>query len=187
MKSIRKISILGFCCLSVLLLDVASLHMVQDAYAIYGTRRRTARRTAVIVHHADSEANEAAQQQAAASQQQAAAAQQDAAAAQQQTAAAQQQAAQAEQEAAAAKAEAAAAQQRADAAQHEAEIAKQQAAAAQAPHAAPALLPMGTVATALPAGCTKQVVGDVEYYNDGTNFYRAAFQGSQLIYVTTKP
>jgi nucleoid-associated protein YgaU len=152
MKKNRKISILCFCCFALLLLDVASLYLVEDAYAILGTRRRTARRTAVVVHSADASANAAAQQQAAAAQQQATASQQQAAQA-----------------------------------QAEAEAAKQQAAAAQAPHAAPGPLPIGTITTTLPAGCTTKVVDNVQYYNDGTNYYRAVFQGSQLVYVTAQP
>lgn len=97
-----------------------------------------------------------------------AAANQQAAAAQQQTAAAQQQAAAAEQEAAAAKQQAATPPQ-------------PQAAAAGQP------LPLGTVIPALPSGCTPTPVGGVEYYYCGGNFYRAVFQGNQLVYVTTKP
>jgi hypothetical protein len=30
-------------------------------------------------------------------------------------------------------------------------------------------------------------VGGVEYYYCGGNFYRSAFQGNTLVYVTTKP
>ena len=97
-----------------------------------------------------------------------------------QTAAAQQQAAAAEKEAAAAK-------QEADAAKQEAAAAKQQAAAAPPPPATGAPLPLGTVVTALPAGCIPTPVGGVEYYYCGGNFYRAAFQGNQLVYVTAKP
>ena len=181
MKKNRKISILCFCCFLVLLLDVASLYLVEDAYAILGTRRRTARRTAVVVHSADASANAAAQQQATgrwANDESepkgwAAQAQAEADAAKAETAAAQQQAAAAEQQAAQAQAEA--------------EAAKQQAAAAQAPHAAPGPLPIGTITTTLPAGCTTKVVDNVQYYNDGTNYYRAVFQGSQLVYVTAQP
>jgi hypothetical protein len=126
--------------------------------------RRTARRTAVVVGSTT-----------------AASASAQTAAAQQQTAAAQQQAATAEKEAAAAKQEAAAAQQ-------EAAAAKQQAAAAPPPPPATgAPLPLGTVVAALPAGCTPTPVGGVEYYYCGGNFYRAVFQGNQLVYVTAKP
>jgi hypothetical protein len=48
-------------------------------------------------------------------------------------------------------------------------------------------LPLGTVVSALPAGCVPTPVGGVEYYYCGGNFYRAVFQGNQLVYVTTKP
>jgi len=165
MKTIFKISFLGFFFVLVVLLDVLSLHLVPDAYAIYGTRRRTARRTAVVVGSATAASAGAAT-----------------AAAQQQTAAAQQQAATAEQEAAAAKQAQATAEQEAAAAQAEAEAAKQQAAAAQA-----GALPIGTVVNALPEGCTQKVIGGVQYYQCGSNYYRAAFQGSQLVYITAQP
>ena len=95
--------------------------------------------------------------------------------AQQQTAAAQQQAAAAKQEAAAAKQEAAAAKQEAAAAP------PQPSAAAGKP------LPLGTVVAALPPGCVATPVGAEAYYYCGGNFYRAVFQGNQLVYVTTKP
>ena len=74
----------------------------------------------------------------------------------------------------------------------------QQAAPAQ-PQAAPAAppppppvasgkpLPLGTVVSALPAGCVSTPVGGVEYYYCGGNFYRAVFQGNKLVYVTAKP
>ena len=81
--------------------------------------------------------------------------------------------------------QAAAAQAAAAQAQAEAEAAKQQAAAAQA--AASGALPIGTVVSALPAGCSTRPIGGVEYYDCGVNYYRAAFQGSQLVYVTAQP
>jgi hypothetical protein len=74
----------------------------------------------------------------------------------------------------------------------------QQAAPAQ-PQAAPAApaapppaatgkpLPLGTVVSALPGGCTSTPVGGVEYYYCGGNFYRAVFQGNKLVYVTAQP
>ena len=95
--------------------------------------------------------------------------------AQQQTAAAQQQAAAAQQEAAAAKQQAAAAQQQAAAA------------SPLPPAAAGTPLPLGTVIAALPPGCVSTPVGGEAYYSCGGNFYRAVFQGNQLVYVTTKP
>ena len=108
-----------------------------------GVRRRTRRRTAVVVGTSTQAA--AAQQQAAADQQVAAAEQ-----------------------------EAAAAEQRAAAAE-------QQAAAAGQP------LPVGTVVQKLPDGCTSKTVGGVEYHECGGNYYRAAFQENNLVYVTTAP
>lgn len=56
-----------------------------------------------------------------------------------------------------------------------------------APVAADKPLPLGTVVSSLPAGCTSTPVGGVEYYYCGGNFYRAVFQGNQLVYVTAKP
>lgn len=48
-------------------------------------------------------------------------------------------------------------------------------------------LPLGTVVHTLPAGCTSTPVGGVNYFYCGGNFYRAVFQGNQLVYVTAKP
>ena len=48
-------------------------------------------------------------------------------------------------------------------------------------------LPLGTVVSALPAGCTSTPVGGEEYYYCGGNFYRAVFQGNNLVYVTAQP
>jgi biotin carboxyl carrier protein len=60
--------------------------------------------------------------------------------------------------------------------------------AASAPSAAGGKpLPLGTVVHALPGGCTPTPVGGVQYYYCGGNFYRAVFQGNQLVYVTAKP
>jgi hypothetical protein len=84
------------------------------------------------------------------------------------------------------------------AASEAAAMSHQQAAPAQ-PQAAPAApaapppaatgkpLPLGSVASALPAGCTSTPVGGVEYYYCGGNFYRAVFQGNKLVYVTAQP
>jgi glucose/arabinose dehydrogenase len=94
--------------------------------------------------------------------------------AQQQTAAAQKQAAASQQQAAAAKKEAAAAEKKAAAAKHETAVAE-------------GLLPLGTVVPTLPAGCAPTAVGGVEYYHCGVNYYRAVFQGNNLVYVTAQP
>lgn len=60
--------------------------LVSEAHAVLGVRRRTRRRTAVVVGSAAAAETAAAQQQTAAAQQETAAAQQQAAAAQQQAA-----------------------------------------------------------------------------------------------------
>jgi hypothetical protein len=75
------------------------------------------------------------------------------------------------------------------AAQQQAAAAQQQAAAAppSPPAAAGQPLPVGTVVSALPQGCVSTPVGGVEYYYCGGNFYRAVFQGNQLVYVTAQP
>jgi len=48
-------------------------------------------------------------------------------------------------------------------------------------------LPLGTVVSALPAGCVATPSGGENYYYCGGNFYEAKYQGSTLVYVTTKP
>jgi hypothetical protein len=98
------------------------------------------------------------------------------AAAEQEAAAANQRAAEAEQEAAAAQAQAAAAQP---------QPAPQP---AQAPAPRPAgARPLGTIVRELPGGCVETDIGGVAYQKCGPDYYRAAFQGSQLVYVTSQP
>jgi hypothetical protein len=107
---------------------------------------------------------------AAASSQQQAAAKQQAATAQQQQAVAQQQAATAQQQQAIAQQQAAAAQQLAQSAPR--------------PAGAPAI---GSVVHSLPEGCVSAPKGGVEYYQCGGVYYRAAFQGNNLVYVVQQP
>jgi hypothetical protein len=103
-------------------------------------------------------------------------------------AASQQQAATAQQQAATAQQQAAAAQQQAAIEKEKAAAAQQQAALAQQPAAASGrALPLGTVVSALPGGCVSTPSGGVNYYYCGGNFYQAMYQGSTLVYVTTKP
>jgi len=83
-----------------------------------------------------------------------------------------------QQQAATAKQQAATAQQQAATAQQQAAVAQQQAAAARPPGAPP----VGSVVSALPAGCKPEVKGGVEYQNCGGVYYRAAFQGNNLVY-----
>jgi hypothetical protein len=47
-------------------------------------------------------------------------------------------------------------------------------------------LPLGTVVSALPAGCVATPSGVENYYYCGGNFYEAKYQGSSLVYVMTK-
>lgn len=87
---------------------------------------------------------------------------------------------------AAAESTAATQQQQAATAQQQAATAQQQAATAQQlataarPPGAPAI---GTVVTTLPAGCKPETRDGVEYQNCGGVYYRAAFQGANLVYV----
>jgi hypothetical protein len=163
MKTILKISVTVCALAFMLIADIPLLseQLVPEAHAVAGVRRRTA----VVAASAGAASGQAA---AASSQQQAAAAEQKAAASEKEAAAAKQEAAAAKQEAAAAKQQAAA-------------VPPAPAAAAGKP------LPLGTVVAALPAGCTPTPVGGVEYYYCGGNFYRATFQGNNLVYVTAKP
>lgn len=56
------------------------------------------------------------------------------------------------------------------------------------PPAAPATsaVPIGTVVQALPGGCETVVVGGVNYSNCSGVFYKAAFQGNNLVYVVVE-
>jgi hypothetical protein len=85
-----------------------------------------------------------------------------------------------QQQAATAQQQAATAQQQSATAQQQSATAQQQAAAAARPPGAP---PVGTVVSALPAGCKPETKGGVEYQNCGGVYYRAAFQGNNLVYV----
>lgn len=93
MRKITRIILVSAGLAAFFLFDIASLGLVTDAEAVLGVRRRTARRTAVVVGSADAAAVSSANAQAAAAQQEADTANANAEAAQQQAAAAQQQAA----------------------------------------------------------------------------------------------
>jgi hypothetical protein len=86
-------------------------------------------------------------------------------------------------------AQAATAQQQAATAQQQAAVVQQPQVAAPQPAAtAPGqALPLGTVVATLPAGCTQTTSGGVQYSKCGANYYRAAFQGNNLVYVTAQP
>ncbi len=46
---------------------------------------------------------------------------------------------------------------------------------------------VGTIVNTLPAGCTQETKGGVEYQRCGNVYYRAAFQGNSLVYVVQQP
>ncbi len=49
-------------------------------------------------------------------------------------------------------------------------------------------LPVGTVVQSLPSGCVPTVINGVQYYNCAPGTYcRAAFQGTNLVYVSAQP
>jgi hypothetical protein len=161
MKTLSRITVAAIALVFMVTADLPLLpvQLVPEADAIFGVWRRTARRCVILGSAAvATTATAAAAASAGAAAQQAATAQQQAAVAQQQAATAQQQAATAHQQAAA---------------------------AASAGSGKP--LPLGTVVSSLPGGCTSTPVGGVEYYYCGGNFYRAVFQGNKLVYVTAQP
>jgi hypothetical protein len=91
--------------------------------------------------------------------------------------------------AASASAAAASSQQQAAEAEQEAAAAQQQAAAAQQQTAAAKAssgVPVGTVVQSLPAGCTAVTVSGVQFQDCGGSFYKAAFQGNNLVYVVVE-
>ena len=64
---------------------------------------------------------------------------------------------------------------------------QQQAATAQQQSGSAAAVGIGTVVSTLPAGCTPINIGGVEYQHCGATYYRSAFQGNNLVYVSTQP
>jgi hypothetical protein len=65
-----------------------------------------------------------------------------------------------------------------------------QAAAAQAAaaaHAASSALPIGTMVPSLPPGCTSTVIAGVNYFNCNGVYYRAGFQGNNIVYIVSAP
>lgn len=71
-----------------------------------------------------------------------------------------------------------------------AQQAAQPQAAAPQPTAAPqpaGAPPLGSIVATLPAGCVTSPKGGVQYYDCNGVYYRAAFQGNNLVYVVTQP
>jgi len=52
---------------------------------------------------------------------------------------------------------------------------------------APTTVAIGTVVTTLPAGCETHTIDGVEYHKCAGAYYRAAFQGNNLVYVVSQP
>jgi hypothetical protein len=91
--------------------------------------------------------------------------------------------------AAASQQQAAVTQQQAEVARQQAEVAQQQAAVAQQQAVTgqrASSVPIGTIAQALPTGCTAVTVGNAQYQDCKGTFYKAAFQGNNLVYVTVE-
>ena len=61
------------------------------------------------------------------------------------------------------------------------------AAAAAAAQQAAAGLPIGTMVPSLPPGCTSTVIGGVNYFQCGGVYYRAGFQGNNIVYIVSAP
>jgi type II secretory pathway pseudopilin PulG len=82
------------------------------------------------------------------------------------------------------------AEQQAATAQQQAETAQQQAAAAAAqqevhrPDGAP---PVGSIEVTLPKDCAAVTFSGVQYQDCAGVYYRAAFQGNNLVYVVSQP
>jgi hypothetical protein len=52
---------------------------------------------------------------------------------------------------------------------------------------APAAPAVGTIVTALPPGCEQAMIGGVAYSYCGGVYYRAGFQGANVVYVVAQP
>jgi len=74
----------------------------------------------------------------------------------------------------------------ANAAAAQAAAANAAAAAANAQRAS-SQLPIGTMVSNLPPGCQSVVMGGVDYFNCGGVFYRAGFQGNNVVYIVSQP
>jgi hypothetical protein len=60
-------------------------------------------------------------------------------------------------------------------------------AAAAAAHAAASGLPVGTIVPNLPPGCQSTVISGVNYFNCNGVYYRAGFQGNNIVYIVSNP
>ena len=73
------------------------------------------------------------------------------------------------------------------AAKQQAETQKQTPPPPAAPPPPPSPPAVGSVVPSLPSGCTEKQVSGTAYHQCGQTWYRAAFEGNQLVYVTTAP
>ena len=76
---------------------------------------------------------------------------------------------------------------KAAAAQAAAANAPRRCAAAAAQRAPGAAVPIGTVVPNLPSGCNSIVIGGVNYFNCAGVYYRAGFQGNNIVYIVSAP
>ena len=60
-------------------------------------------------------------------------------------------------------------------------------AAAAAAQRAAAALPIGTTVPYLPPNCTSTLINGINYFNCGGVYYRAGFQGNNVVYIVSVP
>jgi hypothetical protein len=60
-------------------------------------------------------------------------------------------------------------------------------AAAQPLPAPGSAVPVGTIVPNLPSGCSSVVIGGVNYFNCAGVYYRAGFQGNNIVYIVSAP
>ena len=92
-----------------------------------------------------------------------------------------------QQQAATAQQQSATAQQQAAVAQQQQAVAQQQAATAAAQARPAGAPPIGAVVSTLPKGCVPTTIKGVQYQACDGVYYRAAFQGDNLVYVVAEP
>ena len=61
------------------------------------------------------------------------------------------------------------------------------ASAATAQRAAGSAVPIGTIVPQLPSGCSSTVISGVNYFNCAGVYYRAGFQGNNIVYIVSAP
>jgi len=61
------------------------------------------------------------------------------------------------------------------------------ASAAAAQRSAGAAVPIGTIVPNLPSGCSSIVISGVNYFNCAGVYYRAGFQGNNIVYIVSAP